>query len=114
LLAGERLMIARAIRTDDGRGRHTTTHRELFLLANGAMFLDTPGMREFGLWEAEDGADDTFAEIVAMATRCRFADCSHKLEPACAVQAAVANGTLEQSRLKAYRRLAHELADWPT
>jgi len=113
-LAGQELMATREIREDDGRGRHTTTHRELFLLANGALVLDTPGMREFGLWEAEDGVDDTFAEIVEIAVGCRFADCSHKFEPGCAVQAAVANGRLDQARLKAYRRLARELADQPT
>jgi len=113
-LAGKELMVTREIREDDARGRHTTTHRELFLLANGAMVLDTPGMREFGLWEAEDGVDDTFAEIVEIAVGCRFADCSHKFEPGCAVQAAVASGRLDQARLKAYRRLARELADQPT
>jgi ribosome biogenesis GTPase len=112
-LAGQELMVTREIREDDGRGRHTTTHRELFLLANGAMVLDTPGMREFGLWEAEDGVDDTFAEIVEIAAGCRFADCSHKFEPGCAVQVAVARGRLDQARLKAYRRLARELADQP-
>ena len=113
-LAGQELMATREIREDDGRGRHTTTHRELFLLAGGALVLDTPGMREFGLWEAEGGVDDTFAEIVEIAVGCRFADCSHKFEPGCAVQAAVAHGQLDPARLKAYRRLAHELADWPT
>ncbi len=113
-LAGEQLMVTREVREDDGRGRHTTTHRELFLLASGALVLDTPGMREFGLWDAEDGVDDTFAEIVEIAVGCRFADCSHKFEPGCAVQAAVARGRLDQARLKAYRRLARELADQPT
>ena len=112
-LAGQELMVTREIREDDGRGRHTTTHRELFLLASGALVLDTPGMREFGLWDAEDGVDDTFAEIVEIAVGCRFADCSHKFEPGCAVQAAAARGRLDQARLKAYRRLARELADQP-
>lgn len=113
-LAGKELMVTREIREDDGRGRHTTTHRELFLLANGAMVLDTPGMRGFGLWEADDGVEDTFAETVEIAVGCRFADCSHKFEPGCAVQVAVARGRLDQARLKAYRRLARELADQPT
>jgi ribosome biogenesis GTPase len=112
-LAGQELMVTREIREDDGRGRHTTTHRELFLLANGALVLDTPGMREFGLWEAEDGVEDTFAEIAEIAVGCRFADCSHKFEPGCAVQAAVARGRLDQARLKAYGRLTRELADQP-
>jgi ribosome biogenesis GTPase len=113
-LAGQELMVTREIREEDGRGRHTTTHRELFLLTSGALILDTPGMREFGLWEAEDGVDDTFAEIVEIAVRCRFADCSHKFEPGCAVQAAVSNGRLDPGRLKSYRRLAHESAEQPS
>ena len=113
-LAGEELMVTREIREDDGRGRHTTTHRELFLLENGALVLDTPGMREFGIWDADEGIDETFAEIVELALRCRFADCSHRLEPGCAVRAAVDAGRLDESRLKSYRRLAHELAEQPS
>ena len=107
-------MVTREIREDDGRGRHTTTHRELFLLENGALVLDTPGMREFGIWDADEGIDETFAEIVELALRCRFADCSHRLEPGCAVRAAVDAGRLDESRLKSYRRLAHELAEQPS
>ena len=113
-LAGEELMVTREIREDDARGRHTTTHRQLFLLANGALVLDTPGMREFGLWDADEGVDETFAEIVEMASRCRFADCSHKFEPGCAVRTAVADGRLDAGRLKSYRRLSHELAEQPS
>jgi ribosome biogenesis GTPase len=113
-LAGEELMPTREVREDDARGRHTTTHRELFLLSNGALVLDTPGMREFGLWEADEGVDETFGEIVELAARCRFADCSHRFEPGCAVQAAVSSGRLDAGRLKSYRRLAHELAEQPT
>lgn len=113
-LAGRELMATREIREDDARGRHTTTHRELFLLANGALLLDTPGMRELGLWDADEGVDDTFAEIVELAAGCRFADCSHRFEPGCAVRAAVSAGRLDGARLKSYRRLAHELAEQPT
>jgi ribosome biogenesis GTPase / thiamine phosphate phosphatase len=113
-LAGEELMATREIRDDDSRGRHTTTHRELFLLANGALVLDTPGMRELGLWDAEDGVDETFTEIAGLATACRFADCSHRFEPGCAVLAAVRAGRIDSGRLKSYRRLAHELADQPS
>jgi ribosome biogenesis GTPase / thiamine phosphate phosphatase len=112
-LAGEELMATREIRDDDSRGRHTTTHRELFLLSGGALVLDTPGMREFGLWDADDGVDETFAEIVELARGCRFADCSHKFEPGCSVQGAVRDGRLDAGRLKSYRRLAHELAEQP-
>jgi ribosome biogenesis GTPase len=107
-------MITREIRQDDGRGRHATAHRELFLLASGALVLDTPGMREFGLWDAGEGVDETFAEIVELADRCRFTDCSHKFEPGCEVRAAVAGGRLDEARLKSYRRLAHELAEQPS
>ncbi len=111
LMAGEELMITREIREDDGRGRHTTTHRELFRLPGGALLLDTPGMRELGLWEAEDGVDETFAEIVELALSCRFADCSHKFEPGCAILAAVTAGGLDEGRLARYRSLNRELAD---
>jgi ribosome biogenesis GTPase len=113
-LAGEELMVTRDIREDDARGRHTTTHRELFLLGSGALVLDTPGMREFGVWDADEGLDETFAEIVELALRCRFADCSHRLEPGCAVRAAVQAGQLDDRRLRSYRRLAHELAEQPS
>src|SRR5664279_5099348 len=113
-LAGEELMETREIREDHARGRHTTTHRELFLLASGALVLDTPGMREFGVWDADEGIDETFDEIVEVARRCCFADCSHKFEPGCAVQAAVSDGRLDTGRLKAYRRLAHESSEQPT
>ena len=113
-LAGEELMATRDIREDDARGRHTTTHRELFLLSNGALVLDTPGMRELGLWDADESVDETFSDVVELAGSCRFADCSHKFEPGCAVRAAVAEGRLEAGRLKSYRRLAHELAGQPS
>jgi ribosome biogenesis GTPase len=113
-LAGEELMATREIRADDARGRHTTSHRELFLLSSGALVLDTPGLREFGLWEAEEGVAETFAEIAEIALGCRFADCSHAFEPGCSVLAAVAAGQIDAARLKSYRRLSHELAEQPT
>jgi ribosome biogenesis GTPase len=113
-LAGEELMLTREIREDDSRGRHTTTHRELFLMSTGALILDTPGMREFGMWDADEGVDDTFADIIELALQCRFADCSHKFEPGCAVRPAVTDKRISAERLKSYRRLAHELADQPT
>jgi ribosome biogenesis GTPase len=112
-LAGEELMVTREIREDDARGRHTTTHRELFLLANGTLVLDTPGMREFGVWDADEGVDETFDEIVKVAQGCRFADCSHRFEPGCAVLAEVKAGRLDEARAKAYRRLAHESTEQP-
>jgi ribosome biogenesis GTPase len=113
-LAGETLMVTREIRDDDSRGRHTTTHRELFRLPGGALMLDTPGMRELGLWDADEGLDETFAEIAELATRCRFADCSHETEPGCAITAAVESGQLDPKRLRSYRRLSRELEEQPT
>ncbi len=113
-LAGELLMATREIREDDSRGRHTTSHRELFRLPGGALLLDTPGMREMGLWDAAEGVDETFADVVELAARCRFADCSHRLEPGCAIQAAVAGGQLDQARFNSYRRLSRELEEQPT
>jgi ribosome biogenesis GTPase / thiamine phosphate phosphatase len=113
-LAGEELMVTREIRDDDSRGRHTTTHRELFRLPGGALMLDTPGMRELGLWDAEEGVADTFAELVELAARCRFHDCSHRQEPGCAINAAIRTGQLDERRVRSYRRLSRELAEQPS
>jgi ribosome biogenesis GTPase len=114
LLAGEQLMGTREIREDDGRGHHTTTHRQLFRLPGGTLMLDTPGMRELGLWDAEDGLEGTFADIAELARRCRFHNCTHRMEPGCAVMAAVREGTIDPRRLRSYRRLARELDEQPT
>ena len=91
-LAGEELMKTGAVRASDAKGRHTTTHRQLTELANGASIIDTPGMREIGVAAAEDGVDSTFADIIALARQCRFGNCRHETEPGCAVKAAVARG----------------------
>jgi ribosome biogenesis GTPase / thiamine phosphate phosphatase len=93
----------------DGKGRHTTTHRELVPLANGGLVLDTPGMRELGLWSAEAGVDETFADLAELAAGCRFTDCAHKSEPGCAVRAAIADGRFAEERLDSYRKLQREL-----
>ncbi len=106
-LAGKELMVTRAIRDDD-TGTHTTTHRELVLLDSGALILDTPGMRELGLWDAGEGVASAFAEIEALATRCRFHDCRHLSEPDCAVLAALADGSLDPARWDAYGKLLRE------
>jgi ribosome biogenesis GTPase len=111
LLAGAELMTTSAIREDDDRGRHTTTHRELFRLPGGALLLDTPGMRELGLWDVEDGIDETFGEIAELAASCRFADCSHAFEPGCAIVAAVKAGRLDEGRVIRYRSLTREVVD---
>ena len=113
-LAGQELMATREIREDDGRGRHTTTHRELFRLPGGALMLDTPGVREIGLWAADEGLADTFAEIVELADHCRYRDCGHSNEPGCAVQAAIRAGELDEARMRGYRRLVEELAEQPS
>ena len=109
-LAGQSVMATQAIREDDARGRHTTTHRQLVLLPNGRLVLDTPGMRELGLWDAEAGVATTFAEIEALAAECRFSDCTHDAEPGCAVRAALADGTLDSDRWRSYGKLQRELA----
>ncbi len=98
---------------DIARGRHATTHRELFRLATGVLLVDTPGMRELGLWDAADGLDGTFAEIAEIAHRCRFRDCRHEREPGCAIRAALETGEIDERRLRSYRRLSAELAVRP-
>jgi len=95
---------------DDGRGRHTTTHRELFPVPGGGLVLDTPGMRELGLWDAGVGLETAFAEVEEAAAACRFSDCSHGGEPGCAIRAALADGSLEPERLASYEKLQRELA----
>ena len=108
-LAGREKMATQAIREDDARGRHTTTHRELVLLPSGALILDTPGMRELGLWDAGDGMSAAFADIEALAAHCRFHDCSHHSEPGCAILEALETGALDAARWKAYGKLQREL-----
>jgi ribosome biogenesis GTPase / thiamine phosphate phosphatase len=93
----------------DGAGRHTTTRRELVPLPAGGLLIDNPGMREVGLWQAEDGVEKAFDDVASLAEGCRFGDCEHDSEPGCAVQAAVAQGALGQERLASFRKLAPEL-----
>jgi len=109
-LFGRARMATQPIREDDARGRHTTTHRELVLLPSGALILDTPGMRELGLWEAGDGISATFADIEALAAHCHFHDCSHTAEPGCAIADALASGDLDAARWRAYGKLQREVA----
>jgi ribosome biogenesis GTPase len=92
----------------DGRGRHTTSHRELVPLPSGALLIDNPGMREVGLSEGEQGLEEAFADISALAEECRFSDCSHDTEPECAVRAAAESGALAHERLASFRKLALE------
>ena len=108
-LLGEARQTTGGLRGDD-RGRHTTTSREIFQLPGGALLLDTPGMREMGMWDAQEGIDRTFADVRALAAQCRFSDCTHGGEPGCAVQRAIREGGLAPERLAAFVRLSAESA----
>ena len=107
-LAGEEIMDTSGIRESDSRGRHTTTHRELVMLQNGTMVIDTPGMRELGMWDISEGLGQAFADIEKYAAMCRFRDCRHETEPGCAVRAAIERGELDESRLESYNKLKTE------
>ena len=109
-LAGREVLAVQEIRESDGEGRHTTTHRQLVLLPEGGLVLDTPGMRELQLWESTDGLGETFADIEELGLRCRFNDCAHGTEPGCAIQAALEAGTLAADRWESYLKLQRELA----
>jgi ribosome biogenesis GTPase len=109
LLLGEERFRTNEVRSD-GRGRHTTSHRELVLLPGGGLIIDTPGLRELQLWDADDGLDRAFVDVVELAARCRFSDCSHRTEPGCAIKAALTDGTLPKERWESYLKLQRELA----
>ena len=106
-LTGTDRIATREIGSDD-KGRHTTTHRELLTLPNGAFVIDTPGMRELGMWDSDDGIETAFADIEELSCTCRYADCTHTTEPGCAVLRALADGTLDAARLASYRKLKTE------
>jgi ribosome biogenesis GTPase / thiamine phosphate phosphatase len=108
-LAGEDIQVVKEIRDDDSKGRHTTTHRELILLKQDGLIIDTPGMREFQLWDANEGAQETFTDIESLSKHCRFNDCRHKNEPGCAVKEAINTGTLSFERYENYLKLQKEL-----
>jgi len=107
-LAGEEVMLVNTIREGDSKGRHTTTHRQLIMLTNGTMIIDTPGMRELGMWDIAEGLGEAFSDIEDLFTRCKFANCTHKSEPRCAVLEAIDNQTLERSRWETYLQLKRE------
>jgi ribosome biogenesis GTPase len=102
-------VLATAQTSAGGRGRHTTSHRELVPLPSGAILLDTPGMRELQLWAGEETLDTTFSEISELAGECRFADCAHEREPGCAIRRALSDGSLSQERWSSYLKLQREL-----
>jgi ribosome biogenesis GTPase len=109
-LAGEEVMEVKEIREDDGRGRHTTTHRQLCRLPSGALVIDTPGMRELGLWDAGEAVKTAFAELEELITRCRFSNCTHTSEPGCAVLAALEDGSLSPEQWRDYGKQKREAA----
>jgi ribosome biogenesis GTPase / thiamine phosphate phosphatase len=108
-LYGERIQATIEVRERDSKGRHTTTWRELIPLPDGGLVIDTPGMREFHLWLADEGLDDAFPDIAALAGGCRFRNCRHASEPGCAVRDAVGSGGLGADRLKSFHHLQREL-----
>ena len=109
-LLGEQRQATSDVRDDDSRGRHTTTHRELFALPGGALLIDTPGIRSLEVAGADEGVDTAFDDITEIALRCRFSDCRHNGEPGCAVRSAIDDATLGEDRLASFRKLERELA----
>lgn len=106
---GGDLQWTRDVRAADEKGRHTTTTRQLFMAPSGALVIDNPGVREFGLWAAEEGVTETFSDVEAIVASCRFSDCTHAREPGCAVREALQDGTLSEARFERYLRLQREL-----
>lgn len=107
-LAGEEIMAVNGIREDDSKGRHTTTHRQLIKLACGAMIIDTPGMRELGMWDVTVGLGEAFSDVEQYIGQCKFSDCKHLTEPGCAIKAALENGELSMKRWQSYLNLERE------
>ena len=107
-LVQEDVMKTSEIRECDSKGRHTTTHRQMIVLENGARIIDTPGMRELGMCDTDEGIDDTFSDISELESCCKFSDCRHETEPGCAIKAAIADGTLAVERYELYRSLHEE------
>lgn len=109
-LMGKEKLKVQTIREADDKGRHTTTHRELVLLPNGCVMIDTPGMRELQLWESSEGISETFSDIEQLGDECKFRDCQHADEPGCAVRGAIERGVLPAERLNSYNKLLKELS----
>jgi ribosome biogenesis GTPase len=107
-LAGEEVMKVNNIREDDSKGRHTTTHRQLIKLENGVMIIDTPGMRELGMWDVTEGIGEAFSDIDQYMGKCKFNNCSHQNEPGCAIKEAMENGELSLERWESYNKLKKE------
>ncbi len=107
-LAGRDIMATSAIREKDGRGRHTTSHRQLLLLDSGVMVIDTPGMRELGMWDVSEGLGQSFSDVEELLGGCKFSDCRHQSEPGCAVRSAIQSGALSHERWESYQTLQEE------
>lgn len=107
-IAGKEMMKVSVIREKDARGRHTTTHRQMIELPTGVMLMDTPGIREIGMWDAKEGIETAFRDIIHLSAQCKFADCKHKKEIGCAVRQAIEEGTLTQERWEIYCQLRVE------
>lgn len=107
-LMGKTVMDTGGIREEDGRGRHTTTYRQMLLLPGGGCVIDTPGMRELGMWDVRGGIEESFADVTQFLGRCRFSDCTHGNEPGCAIWAAIREGQLSRKRWDSYRKLQKE------
>ena len=110
-LLGEERQKTRTVRKSDGRGRHTTIHRELILRPEGGIIIDTPGMRELSVWDSSQAIENSFSEIESFADRCRFRDCSHQSEPGCAVREAVDKGELQPKQLMHYHEMLAERSE---
>ncbi len=107
-LIGREKLHTQEVRGEDSKGMHTTTHRELIPLTGGGCVIDTPGLREIGLWDVGVSLDESFSDISELALQCKFTDCSHAHEPGCAVQAAIGDGSLEQGRYENFLKLKRE------
>ena len=107
-LAGEEIMGVNGIREDDSKGRHTTTYRQLITLENGAMIIDTPGMRSIGMWDISTGLGEAFEDVEQYLGKCKFSDCKHNTEPGCAIKLALEDGNLSLERWQSYMKLKNE------
>lgn len=107
-LYGKKIMKTSEIREEDSRGRHTTTSRNLIMLPNGSIIIDTPGMRELGMWEVSEGLDKTFQDVEQYLGKCKFTDCSHTNEPGCKILEAIEKGELSETRYNSYVKLKNE------
>ncbi len=107
-ITGEEIMKTSGVRESDSKGRHTTTHRQMIELENGARIIDTPGMRELGMCDVDEGIDETFSDIKELESCCRFRDCKHETEPGCAVKKAIEDGTLSKERYELFKSLHME------